>query len=194
MFDLKTAVIFVDYINEIIAPNGKLAGKGYADFAARHGSIAQAIRLLCKARDAKALCIFVRLGFSSGYAELPERSPLFGAAKKYNALLLGTWGTEFYEGLTPNENDIVIEKNRVSAFYGTKLDLVLRLHGISTIVVAGVATDLAVESAVRDAHDRDFDVVVAQDACIAASDEDHNHSLIPLAKIARVVTVDEIEF
>ena len=90
-------------------------------------------------------------------------------------------------------NEPVLTKHRVSAFYGTPLDVILRANGIREVLICGVATDLAVQAAARDAHDRDYVVTVVSDCCGAASDEDHETSLRVLAKIGAVKPLSEVD-
>jgi nicotinamidase-related amidase len=188
----KTALLLIDFINEIVVPGGKLAGKGYADFVQNHGVYARVAELLTQARDLRWPIFHVRLGFEPDYRNHPSGSPLFGAAKQFSALRLGAWGTEFADFAKPAPGEEVVTKPRVSAFYMTALDEMLRDTDVSRVVIAGCATDLAVQAAARDAHDRDYAVVVARDACAAASDEDSRASELVLAKIAKLLNVSEI--
>src|SRR5690349_17995113 len=123
------ALVIIDYINEIIDPKGKLAGKGYSAFADKHSTLDKAQALLQAFRTKQIPVFYVRVGFSPDYKEQPENSPLFGAAKKFGALQLGTWATEFHPKVAPLTAEAVITKHRVSAFYGTPLDLLLRMRG-----------------------------------------------------------------
>lgn len=186
------ALILIDFINEIVDPKGKLAGKGYSVFDEKYGSLTAVSGLLARARAKNAAIFHVRVGFSADYKEQPEASPLFGAAKKFNALRLGEWGTEFHAKASPNPNEAILVKHRVSAFYGTPLEAILRTCGVRTVVIAGCATDVAVQAAVRDAHDRDFECIVAADSCIAASDDDHTQALRMLAKVASIQQSEEL--
>ncbi len=183
----NTTFIFIDFINDIVDPNGKLAGKGYAAFDQAHGILDKAASLLSFARAQNQLILHVAVGFSAGYPEQPEHSPLFGAAKKYGALQLGTWGTQFHPKVAPLEGERVVIKHRVSAFFGTPLDSVLRNKKIDHVIIAGCSTDMAVQTTAREAHDRDYQVSVIGDCCIAANDDDHSQTLRMLAKIAQVV-------
>lgn len=181
-----TALILLDFINDIVDPKGKLAGKGYAKYDAEFHALDTACDLLARARAKNTLIIHVRVGFSPDYKELPESSPLFGGAKKFDALKLDTWGTEFHSSVAPHKNEAVITKHRVSAFYDTPLSLLLKTNNIDTVIIAGCATDMAVQATARDAHDRDFHCIVAGDSCIAAGRDDHEQTLRMLAKIATV--------
>jgi nicotinamidase-related amidase len=187
-----TALVLVDFINEIVDPTGRLAGRGYAVFVDRHATLDNVRRLLGLARDSGFLIVHVRVGFSASYAEHSDTSPLLVAAKKFGALQLGTWATEFHPKAAPLSNEPILTKHRISAFYGTSLDLTLRANRIHELLICGVSTDLAVQSAARDAHDRDYVVTVVSDCCAAANDEDHEHSLRTLAKIAAVTPVGNL--
>jgi nicotinamidase-related amidase len=187
-------LIVIDYINEIVDPHGKLSRKGYSNFVEKYETLDKVKSLLLLARNAKISIFHVKLCFSSSYVEHPELSPLFGTAKEFGILQSGTWGTEFHPNANPVGNEIIIPKHRISAFYGTALDLILRNQGIKNLLICGVSTDLAVQSAVRDAHDRDYITTVIADCCCAANEEEHEQSLHVLAKISKVVSLSEVTF
>ena len=186
------ALVLIDFINEIVHPDGKLAGKGYANYISEHKTDASLKALLKKFRERGDLVVHVGVGFLPNYKDHPAESPLFGAAKKFGALNSSGWGCEFVDYASPQDDEATVRKTRVSAFYNTNLDTVLKANGISEVFVAGCATDLAVQSAVRDAHDRDYAVTVVSDACAAASDEDHKLSIEVLKKISEIKSCSEI--
>jgi nicotinamidase-related amidase len=190
--EARRALLAIDFVNEIVDPKGKLAGRGYSDFLARHGTLARLPRLLKAARQARIPVFHVRVGFSADYLEQPEHSPLFGPARKNQVFRMGTWNTEFHEAASPEKGETIIQKHRVSAFYGTPLDLTLRNLGIGEVIIVGVATDLAVQTAARDAHDRGYRVRIVADCCAAASDRDHEDTLRLLEKVAAVDTLEKM--
>ena len=189
----KKGLVLVDFINEIVDRKGKLAGKGYADFIEKNRTLDRVQTLLSKAREHGIQIFHVKVGFSHEYIEHPQSSVLFGAAKKFEALQLNSWATEFHPKAEPKPNETIIIKHRVSAFYGTPLDLILRNNNITELLVCGVATDIAVQSIVRDAHDRDYSVTVVSDCCVAANDDDHEQSLRTLTKIGIVKNLNQLE-
>ena len=71
--------------------------------------------------------------------------------------------------------------------------IIMRATKVESVLLSGCSTDLAVEAAARDAHDRDYTVSVGADACVAKSKDEHERSLATIGKIAPIVTVDEIE-
>ena len=70
----------------------------------------------------------------------------------------------------------------------------LSAAGIQRIYCSGVSTQAVVQATVRDAHDRDFDVVVVEDACCAHSEEEHKNSMASIARFCRAVSSDAIDF
>ncbi|PIT98058.1 MAG: cysteine hydrolase [Candidatus Andersenbacteria bacterium CG10_big_fil_rev_8_21_14_0_10_54_11] len=188
----KSALILIDFINEIVDEKGKFAGKGYPVFVKAHGVLENVNAAIAKARAKDIPVIFVRVGFSPDYREWPESSPLFGAAKKFGALQLGAWATEIHESLNRTDADFLITKHRVSAFYATSLEAILRTLKVDTLLLGGVATDIAVQSAAREAHDRDYRVVVLEDLCGAGSEDDHAQVLRLLAKVTTVAKSTEV--
>lgn len=190
---MENALVLIDFINDIVAPGGKLSGKGYADFAARHGTLPRVAELLTHVRRRDCAVIHVRIGFSSDYREQPKGSPLFGHASKLGALQLRTWGTDFHAAAQPLAGESVLTKHRVNAFVGTPLDTLLRNHGVKRVAFAGCSTDVGVQTAVRAAHDLDYACTVIGDCCMAPSDEDHEQTLRMLAKVAEVTTLAQFQ-
>ena len=76
----------------------------------------------------------------------------------------GTWGAEIVDGLKPQEGDIVVEKLKYSAFFGTNLEAILKTYSIKYLMFAGVATNVCVEATIRDAYHRDYFSILISDA------------------------------
>ena len=187
---VNTALVGLDYIHDIVHPDGKIART--AHHARERGVIAKANEALKIARSRGWLTILVKVGFARGYADQPKQSPLFGRAHEFGAIELDTPGTAFHADLDASLADMVIAKPRVSAFYGTNLDPALRARRIERLIVAGVSTFWAVQSTVRDAHDRDYQVFVLEDACAAANDAEHQASIDLLRVVATVIQVADL--
>jgi ureidoacrylate peracid hydrolase len=86
-------------------------------------------------------------------------------------LVRGEWGAEMVDELKPlmQEDDILIEKVRMSGFYGTHLDQVMRTQGIQTLYFAGVNVDQCVTTTMEDAYFRDYNAVLLEDATATSS-------------------------
>lgn len=187
----RSALVLIDFINDIVHADGKLAGKGYHDFVSRHGTLDRVATLLAHARQMGMITVHVRIGFSPDYKEQPLGSPLFGHAGKLGALKLGGWGTDFHPKAAPLDGEATLVKHRVNAFVGTPLDLLLRARGVTSVAVVGCSTDVGVQTTARMAHDLDYGCTVVGDCCAAPKDEDHDQTLRMLTKVARVTTLHE---
>jgi nicotinamidase-related amidase len=124
----------------------------------------RAKRVLQVAREAGALVIYVIVGFRPGYPEISPRNASFTALKRS-----GRFSPEAPEpvhpAIAPEPTDITVVKHRVSAFFGTDLDMVLRARDIDTLVMCGIATSGVVLSTLRHAADADYRCVVVSDCC-----------------------------
>ncbi|WP_168788748.1 cysteine hydrolase family protein [Paraburkholderia aromaticivorans] len=188
---MNTAFIGLDYIVDIMHPDGKIARS--AAHAAQRDVISKANRALAIAEAKGWLRVLVKVGFDPHYLDQPKQSPMFGRADRFGALKLGEHGTEFHPELKVSGNHLVIVKPRISAFYATGLDAALRANRIERLVVAGVSSSWAVQATARDAHDRDYQVCITEDACAAVDDTEHQTSMKLMSAIAQIITVSEME-
>ena len=100
---------------------------------------------------------------------------------------------EIVPELGPEPGDLVITKRQWGAFYGTELDLQLRRRGIDTILLAGISTNVGVESTARDAYERGYEQVFVEDAMAARSPDEHAHTIRTVfARIGRVRVTAEV--
>jgi nicotinamidase-related amidase len=189
----KSILLVMDMINDLVSEEGP-AAKSFAPEVKRRDVVANIARALSRARSAGVPVGYVRVGFSPDYRECPDHSPQFSAAKANGLYKLGSWGTEVYRDLSPEPQDFDIVKHRVSPFYGTRLEPILGAHGIRRLFLTGVSTTYVVEAAAREAHDRDYQVVVLEDCCAALSQEEHDWSIRALSRPAAVTTSAEVDF
>ena len=188
---MKNALIVIDLINELLHPEGKITSS--AKHAQEQQLIPHANQALAHARASGWLTVLVKVGFESNYLAQPKNSPMFGKAQQFEALKLGSFGTEFHQDLDVKSTDFIIEKPRVSAFYGTALEPVLRANSVEHLFLCGVSSSWAIQSAAREGHDRDYQITIIEDACAAASDEEHQRSMQLLSRIAHITTAGELQ-
>ena len=188
---MKKALVIIDLINDIVDIKGKIPS--CAEQVSTHHIIHNTNIAIQWAKENNIPCIFVKVGFQPSYLELPHQSPMFGKAQQYRALELGQWGTEFHPDLNVTKHDMVITKSRVNPFYNTALDSVLRANTITDVYFCGVNTCWAIQSAVRDAHDRDYCVHIISDACTSATEQEHQRSLAMLSRIATLHQVKTLD-
>lgn len=108
-------------------------------------------------------------------------------------LIEGTHGAEIVSELTPLSTEPIITKHTTSPFNTSDIEVYLRRFGITTLILSGYSTTGVVEGSLRDARDKDYDCVVAQDCCAAATEQEHLTCMdIIFPRMAWVANVDEI--
>jgi len=157
--------------------------------------LAAAARALAAARSVDLPVLFVRIAFRSGYPEVSPRNRAFAAARSAGETFADTSPTtQIHPRVAPRPGEPIVLKKRVSAFAGSDLEIVLRARGITRVVLCGIATSGVVLSTLREAADRDYEIVVLADACFDADEEVHR---VLLQKVfprqAEVVSVGDWE-
>lgn len=186
--------LVLDMMNDLVhadGPNGKAA---YGEQVRSRGVLENTRRAIEKARSAGLPIGFVRVGFSPDYRECPPNSPIFSGARKNGIFKLGTWGTQVHPDLGQQEGDFDIVKHRVSPFYSTSLEAILRAKGIRRIYCSGISTNAVVQATVREGHDRDYEVIVLEDACCALSAAEHESAMKNIERFCRITTSRDVTF
>lgn len=187
---MKSIYLVLDMQNDLVHENGA-SGKGPLGEQVRERAIiARTANAIAKARAAGVPVAFVRVAFSDDHREANPNSQVFGPIAKNGILKMNAWGGQVHEALAPQDGEWDIVKHRVSPFYQTRLELLLKREGIQRIYCSGVSTQAVVQATVRDAHDRDFDVVLLEDCCASPSAQEHENSV---ASIGRFCTVANSE-
>ena len=175
----RTAVVLVDMQNAFASPGGMLDLAGI-DVGPAAQAVANARLLVDAARTARIPVIYLVMGYApdqsnAGGEDSPnprkelalclmrERPELKGKLLTY-----GTWDFQIVDALTPHPGELVILKPRYSGFVGTPLDAQLRSLGIRTLLMAGIASNVCVESTLRDAYFREYWPVMIEDATMPA--------------------------
>ncbi|MBF7685713.1 pyrimidine utilization protein B [Acinetobacter sp. B10A] len=175
----QTALIVVDMQNAYSTLGGYLDLAGF-DVSTTQPVIEKIQQAIKTAHQAGIQVIFFKNGWDDQYVEAGGAgSPNF---HKSNALktmrkrpeLQGTllakggWDYELIDQLTPQPQDIVIPKPRYSGFFNTQFDSILRAQGIRNLVFTGIATNVCVESTLRDGFFLEYFGVLLDDACYQA--------------------------
>jgi ureidoacrylate peracid hydrolase len=188
-----TALLVVDLQNDFCADDCALARTG-ADVAPAQAAARRMTDLIEVARAVGVVPIFIRL-VGDPQAEtsvwVDQRIRRAGAPYKPWATA-DSFGAAFYL-VEPRPDEPVVDKYRYAAFQGTKLEHVLKRHGVRTLVVGGVATNVCVETAVREAFVRDIYVVLVRDACAGTSRDAHDAAIENLGRFfCQVVDAAEV--
>jgi nicotinamidase-related amidase len=194
MAQASTIYLVMDMINDLVHEDSPVARKRYRAQIESKGMLDNTAEALRKARAAGVPVGYVRIGFAPDYRDCPPNSRLFGPSREAGIFKLGTWGTQVHPSIAPRPEDFDIVKHRVSPFYGTELEVVLRTLGVKRIVLSGISTTGVVHSGVREGHDRDYDLVVLEDCCCALDEEQHRFVINGMKAMARIATARDFSF
>lgn len=188
----RTALLLADLQNDFLHPRGAYgrAGQTAPEIAAVPGRV-RPLAELVRARGGWVVSTHFTL--LPGRGGEPLISPHLRRLRPFlgrGDFLPGAWGHALVDELGPA--DFAVEKVAFSAFYMSRLEWVLRRCGIERLLVAGIVTNGGVASTVRDAHVRDFEVVVVEDGCAAFSPEVHRTAIEALRPVGRVAGVAEL--
>jgi ureidoacrylate peracid hydrolase len=177
-----TAVVVIDMQNAYASEGGYLDLAGF-DITGADRVISQSIKVLDTARRAGMPVIFFQNGWDADYVEAGgPGSPNFHKSNALKTmrerpelqgqlLARGGWDYALVEALQPKPGDIVLHKTRYSGFFNSQLDSVLRSRGVRHIVFVGIATNVCVESTLRDAFFLEYFGVMLEDATHQAGPE-----------------------
>jgi ureidoacrylate peracid hydrolase len=173
-----TAIVLIEYQNDFTTPGGVFYD-GVKNVMHSNNMLTNTVEVADKCRAAGVAVMHAPISFAEGYGELTGNP--YGILKGVvdnKAFRKGTWGAAIVDVLTPQPEDIVIEGKRgLDAFASTNLDFVLRSKGIQTVVLGGFLTNCCVESTMRSAYERGFDVVTLSDCTATLSQEAQNMAL-----------------
>lgn len=173
-----TALVLIEFQNDFTTEGGVLHGAVEAVMQSTD-MLAHAKTALEATRAAGATVIHSPISFQEGYGEITAHP--YGILKGVvdsHAFVKGSWGAAIVEDVAPVEGDIVIEGKRgLDAFGSTNLDFILRSKGITTVVLAGFLTNCCVESTMRSAYEKGFEVITLTDSVGATSQAEHDNAI-----------------
>ncbi|WP_210497105.1 cysteine hydrolase family protein [Microvirga antarctica] len=177
---MRTLLLLIDLQRAFCDENGStgLQGRDVTPLAAA-AQECQRLAVIAHAHDVPVAWtrMMLRPDYSDGGTLLAMRPNL----ARIGALRAGTPDVDLSGLVTPGESDLIIDKPRYSSVYATSLEAHLRAMRIDRVVVGGVTTSMCVETTVRDLSQRDYEVIVAQEACADFDDSRHQASLEAMA-------------
>lgn len=162
----RSALLIIDMQQSFISPKGSLSQMGL--------DTSRTVRVIEPIQQLKAA--FVKHGHPVIYLQHLHRpdgldagliEKVFPPIMTLGHCKAGSWDAQIIDELQPSEQDIIVSKYRFSGFYNTQLDTVLQQLGVDNLVVCGIATNVCVESTVRDAFYRDYNVFVPMETTAA---------------------------
>lgn len=169
-----TALVIIDMQRDFVEPGG--FGESLGNDVSRLGAVVAPLRtMLDAARAAEMLVIHTREGHRPDLsdcapAKLRRGKPsqrIGDLGPKGRILIRGQYGHDIIDELKPLPEELVIDKSGKGSFYGTGLAEILDNYGITSLLVAGVTTEVCVHTTVREANDRGFECLVLSD-CVGS--------------------------
>lgn len=174
----QTALILIEYQHDFTSTNGALH-EGVKECMQQTNMLANSKAALQAARAKGVKIIYSPISFSEDYREI--RKPTYGVLQNViavQAFLQKSWGAKIVKDVKPLPNEIILEGKRgLDAFYSTNLDFILRQLDIRSVAICGFLTNCCVESTVRTAYEKGYDVSTLNDCCATLSMEEHNMAL-----------------
>jgi ureidoacrylate peracid hydrolase len=168
-----TALVLIEYQNDFTSEGGTLHGavKPVMDST---NMLANTKDVAAKVRAAGGTVVHAPIEFVEGYGEISsEPYGILKGVVDSKSFIKGTWGAAIVDDLKPEKNDIVVEGKRgLDAFASTNLDFILRSRGITSIALGGFLTNCCVESTMRTAYERGYNVITLKDCTATVSDDE----------------------
>jgi len=182
----RLALLVIDLQIDFVSPEGYLARRGYDVAPVRE--ILPAVRAVSEAvRRVGGLVVYTRQGYRADLADMTPYERFRrrrGGLEGTRVLVRGSPGFEIAPELPVLPDDVIVDKTANGAFTYTDLEQILRVRGIEQVMLSGCTTDVCVHSTLREAHDRNFQCLLIEDAC--ASGDAYAH-----AAAVHMVTVED---
>jgi gluconolactonase len=185
----RCVLIIQDMQNDVMAEGGAWAETGAPEHAKEQNVVENIKALAATCRSKGVPVIHVHYIVEEGARGLKLNAGLFQGVKDTGGLVRGSWGAAPADGLEPQEGDFVVEKMRMNAWEGTRLESLVKGFGRDTVVVTGAWTNMSVEHTARTGADKGYYMVVPEDGCSTMNADWHNASInYALQNVSTVTT------
>ena len=189
----RTVLIIQDMQNDVMMEGGAWADTGAPEHAKEQNVIENIRKLADGCRAAGIPVIHVHYIVEEGAPGHKLNAPLFQGVKETGGLVRGSWGAAPAEGLEPQDGDLVVEKMRMNAWEGTRLETLLKGFGRDTVMVTGAWTNMSVEHTARTGADKGYYMIVPEDCCSTMNADWHNASInYALQNVSTVTTCEAV--
>ena len=189
----RCVMIIQDMQNDVVMEGGAFAASGSPQHCREQNAIANAARLADRCRQLGIPVIHVWFLVEPGAPGVTMNAPLFEGLLDANALVRGTWGAAPVPGLEARAGDFIVEKDRMSAWEGTRLETILKATGRDTIIETGAWTNMSIEHTARTAADKGYLMVIPEDCCSTMNADWHNASInYAMQNVAAVTRCDDV--
>merc|ERR1711962_686387 len=166
------ALILIEFQNEFTTEGGKLHD-AVKDVMASTGMLDKAVSVAEKARKAGVKVIHAPISFKADHSNNPNGGlGILGNCKSGSLFLEGTWNSAICDVMKPQEGALVVKgKTGLDAFPGSDLEEILVTNNIETVALGGFLTNCCVESTIRTAYEKGFNVIGLTDVTATTSPE-----------------------
>lgn len=188
----RCVLVVQDLQNDVIIEGGAFAESGSPEHA-KEQNVVQNVKALAATCRAKGVpVVHVHYIVEEGAPALKLNAPLFEGVAA-GALVRGSWGAAPAEGLEPQAGDFVVEKMRMSAWEGTKFEVLLQGLGRDTIIITGAWTNMSIEHTSRTGADKGYYIYVPEDGCSTMNADWHNAAInFALQNVSTVTTCADV--
>jgi nicotinamidase-related amidase len=168
----KTAALFIEYQNEFTSEGGKLHG-AVKEVMDTNDMLKKSVTVASAVRKAGGKVFHAPISFATDASDNPNKGlGILAGCANDKLFIAGTWNAEFCDSMRPEQQDVVVVgKKGLDAFPGTDLEAQLKAHGIETVVLAGFLSNCCVESTMRTAFEKAFNVITLTDCTATTSKE-----------------------
>jgi gluconolactonase len=189
----RCAMIIQDLQNDVIMDGGAFAESGAPAHARQQHVVDNVRRLADTARARGVVIIHVWFIVEPGAPGVTLNAPLFEGLVDSKAMVRGSWGAAPVSGLEARPGDFIVEKMRMSAWEGTRLETILKATGRDFIINTGAWTNMSVEHTARTGADKGYFMIVPEDCCSTMNAEWHNASVnFALQNVSVVTNADTV--
>ncbi len=197
----RTALLLIDIQNDYLMPGGYADKMGW-DRSAFQLMVPRVKQVLETARRSRVLVIHVQMTF---YDDFRTESPAYlhlrllrltrqniTSIRPLPYCIDGTRGWQIVDELAPLPNEIVVKKNRTSAFVGTNLDMILRSNSIESVAIVGLASHACVMAAANDAPYFGYYPVVLRDCVADRLPEFHEAAFLIMSETKNIADSEDV--
>lgn len=169
----ETALVLIEYQNEFTTEGGKLY-EAVKPCMESNNMLENSITLMAEMRSKGCTVFHVPIAFEKGHNEIGARAGILAGIAEGKSFESDSWNSKYHPSMEPAAADINVQgKLGLCGFHSTNLDFLLRQKGIKNVVIGGFLTNCCVESTMRAAYERGFQVYTLKDCTAATSVEAH---------------------
>lgn len=189
----RCALIIQDMQNDVVMDGGAFASSGSPAHCKQQNAIPNAMRLAEACRRRGVMVIHVWFIVEPGAPGVTLNAPLFEGLVEAKAMVRGSWGAAPVTGLEAKPGDHVVEKMRMSAWEGSRLETVLKAGRRDIVIVTGAWTNMSIEHTARTGADKGYVMILPEDCCSTMNADWHNASInYALQNVSAVTKADDV--